>query len=176
VRRTIFFLILVAVAATLLARVPLRALVFQNAHETLSLRVVKPGDTFSLGYRHSVARSDVWDHFRIDSAYRMVLTETQFQGQGAGLPGGEAKQEKLVRDGRWFRLTGMERVVPVLFWRVDAKWNNRLRFKDEKEQNLSARAGNSLVRIQVRKINSWEWLAYRLTGQADGKWTVHGKN
>lgn len=125
------------------------------------IRGVEPGDTFQLGYLHSIALSDVWEKFLIDPAHRIVLTETQFQGQGAGLPYHLAPGERLSREGRWFRISGMKRVVPSISWRIQKEWRDRFRFKEEPEINFSSRVGDGLILIRVQKINLIHWFRFR---------------
>ncbi len=119
---------------------------------------IKPGDTFQMTYLHSIVLSDVVEVFRIDSQYRIVLTETRFQGQGAGLPSALAPGERLEREGNWFRITGMQRIFPSIFWRVQAQWHNRFRFQNEPEFNLSDRIGDGLIHIRIQKKNLASWL------------------
>jgi hypothetical protein len=122
---------------------------------------VKPGDTFQLAYLHSIALSDVRDFFSIDADYRIVLTETRFQGQGTGLPYGPNRGEKLSREGDWFRITGMQRVVPAIAWRVQSQWRNRFRFGDLSEKDLSAGIGDAMIHIQVQKMSLASYLRIR---------------
>jgi hypothetical protein len=129
-----------------------------SGDQNLFSRRVAPGDAFQLAYLHSVALSDVRDFFVIDSQYRIVLVETQFQGQGAGLPYNLAQGEQLHREGDWFRITGMQRVVPSISWRVQSQWHNRFRFDHEQELNLSATVGDALIHIQIQKMNLASWL------------------
>jgi len=133
----------------------------RNDNTIIFLRVVKPKDTFLLKYLHSVALSDVWERFVIDKDYEFVLTETRFQGQGAGLPTSLSGNDKLTREGDWFNITGMRRVVPLIYWRVQAKWNNRLYFRNEPEMNLSRLLGDTLIRVEVEKMKSVSWLYHR---------------
>lgn len=137
---------------------PLPVLLLTGGDQIITLRIVRPGDTFLLGFLHSIARSDIWDRFTIDPQYQIVLIETKFQGQGTGIPYGPAEGETLVREGNWFRLTGMKRVVPALDWRVGAEWRNRFRFGDEPEIDLSAKIGDRLVQVRVEKMMAIAWL------------------
>lgn len=123
---------------------------------------VKPGDTFQLAYLHSIALSDVKELFSIDADYRIVLTETRFQGQGTGLPYSPDPGEELLREGDWFRLTGMHRVIPSIDWRVQSSWRNRFRFRDQGETDLSAKLGDSLIHIEVQKMNLVSFLRMQL--------------
>jgi hypothetical protein len=143
---------------------PIWVLTLTKNYQIIFLRSVKPGDTFQLAYLHSVALSDVRDFLLIDSEYRIVLTETRFQGQGTGLPYNIAKGEKLLREGDWFRLTGMQRVVPSIFWRVQSQWHDRFRFGNEPELNISAQVEEGLVHIQVQKVNIAAWLGMYFYG------------
>lgn len=141
---------------------PIWVLTLSKNDQVIFLRIAKPGDTFQLAYLHSVARSDVRDFFRIDSEYHLVLTETRFQGQGAGLPYNLAQGEQLHREGNWFRITGMQRVIPSIYWRVQSQWHNRFRFDHEQELNLSATLGDALIHIQIQKMNLASWLGIYL--------------
>ena len=137
---------------------PLEVLTLTEGGQIIFLKRVNSGDTFQLAFLHSIALSDVRDFFLIDSEYRMVLTETRFQGQGTGLPYNLAQGEKLLREGDWFRITGMKRTVPSIYWRVQSHWHNRFRFGNEPDLDLSARIGDALVLIQTKKINIASYL------------------
>lgn len=156
-KRFVLFSVLIGLGAFLFLY-PLRVLTLTKNDQIIFLKSVKPGDTFQLAYLHSVALSDVRDFLLIDSEYRIVLTETRFQGQGTGLPYNIAKGEKLLREGDWFRLTGMQRVFPSIFWRVQSQWRNRFRFGNDPELDISAKVGDALIHIQIQKMNMASWL------------------
>jgi hypothetical protein len=137
---------------------PIWVLTLTKNDQVIFLRIAKPGDTFQLAFLHSIALSEVRDFFLIDAEYRMVLTETRFQGQGTGLPYNTAKGEQLHREGDWFRITGMQRVVPSISWRVQSQWRNRFRFGNDSESDLSARIGDALIHIQIQKMNPASYL------------------
>jgi len=163
-RKGIVFFSAVLALGAFLFLFPIRVLTLsQSGEQILFSKKVDHGDTFQLAYLHSVALSEVREFFAIDSQYRIVLVETRFQGQGAGLPFNIAEGEKLHREGDWFRLTGMKRVVPSIYWRVQEKWHNRFRFGTDPEINFSSRLEDALVHVQVQKINLLRWLRYRLT-------------
>ena len=132
---------------------PLEVLTLTKDDRILFFKRVDPGDTFQLAFLHSIALSEVRDFFLIDAEYRMILTETRFQGQGTGLPYNLAQGEQLHREGDWFRITGMQRVVPSIFWRVQSQWRNRFRFGSDSESDLSGRIGDALIHIQIQKMN-----------------------
>jgi hypothetical protein len=137
---------------------PLQVLTLTKDDRVLFFKRVNPGDTFQLAFLHSIALSEVRDFFLIDAEYRMVLTETWFQGQGTGIPHNPAQGERLLRDGDWFRITGMRRVVSSIPWRVQSQWRNRFRFGSDSESDLSSRIGDALIHIQVQKMNPASYL------------------
>ena len=100
---------------------PLKVLILAKDDQVVFQRIVHPGHTFQLAFLHSIALSEVRDSFLIDPEYRIVLTETRFQGQGTGLPFTPGPGEKLLREGDWFRITGMKREVPSIAWRVQSQ-------------------------------------------------------
>jgi len=140
------------ILGSILFAYPLMVLSLEAKGKTFFRRVVRAGDTFQLGYLHSVAKSDVWDTFQIDPQGQILLLETRFQGQAYGLPGGPTGQEQWTREGDWFRITGICRVVPSIDWRIQSEWRDRFRFRDEPEVDVSAQVGNGLIRIRVEKV------------------------
>ena len=48
-------------------------------------------------YRHSVELCRVWDYFRIDGQYRLVLDETVFGSSNTGLPSVLGDGERFTR-------------------------------------------------------------------------------
>jgi len=126
------------------------------------IRAVEPGETFLLKYLHSVSLTDVWERFAIGADDKLVLTETRFKGQGAGYPTDLSAGETLVREGGWFIITGMHRKIPLLYWRVQTPWRNRIRFESEPEIDLSRMVGEALILIQVEEMKAIAWAYHRL--------------
>ena len=173
-RQGIIALFLLLCIGACLALYPVWVLSFSRADRIIFLKVIQPGDTFQLGYLHSIARSDVWDSFLVDSEYRIVLTETRFKEQGMGLPFNTEQGEQLHREGEWFRLTGRQQIVPSIIWRVQSQWRNRFRFGTDSEADFSARIGDALIHIQVKKVRFIDWLGFYLRGTILTAWTRRG--
>lgn len=153
----IILLIILLAGAIIFFFYPLEALTLSLENgQILHAQRVKPRDNFLLTYLHSVARSEVREVFQIDARYQIILIETQFQGQGTGLPYNLAEGEKLYRRGDWFILTDRQRVLPTIFWRVQSPWQNRFLFQKE-EINFSAKIGNGLIKIQVERMTPFSW-------------------
>ncbi len=160
-RKSVFFVTLIA-AGSFLALYPVTLLSLESREGVILRKIIRQGDTFHLGYLHSVAKTDVWDTFQIGPRGKLLLLETRFQGQGYGLPGGPVGREKWTREGDWFRLTEMNRVVPSIDWRIQADWKDRFRFRNEPEVDMSSRVGNGLIHIEVIKVRLAEWMGFHL--------------
>ncbi|MDZ4164286.1 MAG: DUF1850 domain-containing protein [Smithellaceae bacterium] len=130
--------------------------------KTIWTGIVSSGETFALGYRHSVELSMVWDFFQIDQAYRLVLYETQFHSSNAGLPSGLAEGERLVLDREVIRLTNRKVLIPSLQLWVNENSLNTL-ILNSKRLLLPELAGNALLEIRVVKSSLLMYLWGRLT-------------
>jgi hypothetical protein len=161
-RKGLAILVPLFIAGIVVFLYPLMVLSLETQGNVFFRRMVRPGDTFQLGYLHSVAKSDVWDTFQVDPQGRILLLESRFQGQAYGLPGGPAGEEQWTREGDWFRITGIRRVVPSIDWRIQSEWKDRFRFRDEPEVDLSSRMGDGLVRIRVERERFIDWLGFCL--------------
>ena len=117
------------------------------------VRIVRPGNEFALGYIHSVELSPVWDYFRVDDSYRMILYETAIRSFNTGLPSTLTGEERLHRERDGFRISGMNRVLPVIDLWVHERTDNTLNVGDIGPLKLYLLAGNTLLRISIRKTN-----------------------
>jgi hypothetical protein len=161
-RKGLAILLPLLIAGIIFFLYPLMVLSLESQGKVFFRKMVHPGDTFQLGYLHSVAKSDVWDTFQVDPQGRIVLLDSRFQGQAYGLPGGPEGAERWTREGDWFRITGIRRVVPSIDWRIQSEWKDRFRFRDEPEVDLSSRMGDGLIRIRVERERLIDWLGFCL--------------
>lgn len=125
------------------------------------VQLLRPGDRFSLMYRHSVELSPVWDRFRIDGEYRIVLDETVFTSSNTGMPAVLGDGERFVRDEKAFRISNLQRILPAVEIWVDRRYENTLAFGNRKIL-LPELAGDTLLRLHIRKVFLAEW-GYRET-------------
>ena len=64
---------------------PLNIIVKTKSGTFLTLPT-KPGDTFSLRFIHSVHKTPVWENFAVTGADGLILTSTEYQSYGVGMP------------------------------------------------------------------------------------------
>jgi len=168
--------ILIAGAALLLVAallLPLRVLEVRavRGDALLFVRSVRPGDTFSLSFIHSVEKSPVRDDFKIDEQYRIVLYQTAFRSLNTGLPTEVSDGERWVRAGGEFRITGRHRVLPEIRLPVDGPSANTLETGGRRIL-LPALAGDGLLVIRTGSTAAagyaYEWMKLRLRGAPAG--------
>lgn len=125
--------------------------------ELIFKQKIQPGYKFTLKYTHSVSLTPVWEIFIIDNKYNVMLIETDFMDQGAGMPYAAFGQEKFINEEGKFKIKNMHRVMPnPIYYRVGAIRENYFYFKD-KEINLSTLVGDKLLTIGVYKRNLYNY-------------------
>lgn len=130
-------------------------------HQTVFVRIIRPNDTFSTSYVHSVELSPVREYFRIDADCRIVLYETHFSSCNTGLPTTLSEHERLSHDGDHFRIFNMDRVVPCLDLWVDAQYDNTLQLRAGPPLRLPSLAGNTLLRVTVEEVSVFEFVCMK---------------
>jgi hypothetical protein len=131
-------------------------------------KVVYPGDTFGLGYTHSVKHKPVWDFYVIDERYQIIQNKTIFPGSGFGLPS-EAQGEEtyaLLSDGSEC-ISGMQRRIPSLVLRVESTYNNTFTFKEAQSLNLSQILGDGLMEMRIHRSNPIQYTLHVLNSYGE---------
>jgi hypothetical protein len=113
---------------------------------------IEPNDRFATKYIHSVELCPIWEFFRIDEEYRIVLYETTFCSSNVGLPYAAFGQEEFHVEKDKFRISNMHRVLPMLALWVNEKYDNTFEFKDRRLR-LPSLVGNTLVNIAIKEVS-----------------------
>lgn len=125
------------------------------------LSVVHPGEGFATKYIHSVEKCPVWEFFRIDENFRIILYKTTFSSSNTGLPYAPMSGEEFHNEGNYFRISNMHRVIPELCLWVNERYDNILKINNARVLRLPSLAGNTLLVIKVRKMKMFEILALK---------------
>jgi hypothetical protein len=134
-------------------------------------RAVSPGDTFALGYTHSVKHKPVWDFYVIDEHYQIVQDKTVFPGSGFGLPSETHGDETyaLLSDGSEC-ISGMQRRIPFLLLRVERAYNNTFTFKKALSLNLPQILGDGLMDMRIHPSNPIQYTLHVLNSYGEQLW------
>ena len=151
-------LILGAVASALLLAWcwPLHVLALRDTRtgRWVFLRVVSPGDAFTLSYTHSVKRKPVRDFYIVGERFEIIQNKTIFPDSDYGLPSRAVGKETytLLADGNGC-ISGMQRLIPSLLLRVERAYNNTFIFNETLTLNLSQKLGDCVVDMQIQNMN-----------------------
>ncbi|MBW2636215.1 MAG: DUF1850 domain-containing protein [Deltaproteobacteria bacterium] len=147
--RVLIAFLLVLLAASF---IPVHCLEIEELRKgsVLSVYAVSSGDSFSIGYKHSVELCSVWDYYRIDETFRIVLYETTFPSCNTGLPVAPSENETFHNDGDRFRISNMNRIIPSISLWVNEEYDNTIMIGDEASK-LYSLAGNTLLGIAIEK-------------------------
>ncbi len=122
------------------------------------IRVVHPDDRFITKYIHSVEHCPVWEYFRIDDDFRIILYETTFSSSNTGLPYATFGNEEFYNNGKRFRISNMCRILPELLLWVNEKYDNTLKINNSRVLKLPLLAGNTLLQVKIRKVTFLEFM------------------
>ncbi len=96
-----------------------------KANRVLLRTPVRPGDSFTLSYLHSVAKSRVSGIFEVTPAYEISVRETTFGSFGPGLPDVRPGDDYEVKGGV-IRLKSLSQTFPELSFFVHPYTEHRL--------------------------------------------------
>lgn len=134
-------------------------------------QMVYPGDTFGLGYTHSVKHKPVWDFYSIDAHYQIIQNKTIFPGSGFGLPSETHGDEThaVLSDGNEC-ISGMQRRIPSLLLRVERAYDNTFTFKETQSLNLSQILGDGLMEMRIHRSNPIQYTLQVLNSYGERLW------
>lgn len=110
----------------------------------------RPGDHFTIEYRHSSDHTPVRDLFRIGDDGEIVLIEESYQWYGAGLES-HPDVGKTDFSGNWTRVR-VQRVFPRFLLRIGEITDQVLTIHDQKVPLLSIAKGRESVWIRTTTI------------------------
>ncbi|MFO7801149.1 MAG: DUF1850 domain-containing protein [Desulfovermiculus sp.] len=122
-------------------------LVCRKEHHVLCSFPIRPGQEFTLSYRHSSDHTPVVDRFQVTSRGRIVLLEERFAWYGAGLA--FHPQEDINLSQAWSR-TRLHRPMDPFYLRVGRVAGHQLHIQDQTISLLDITPGGSCLWIRVR--------------------------
>jgi hypothetical protein len=122
-------------------------------------RIVSTGDEFTLSYTHSVKMKPVWDFYIVGEHHQIIQNKTIFPDSDFGLPSRAVGKESysLLPDGNGC-ISGMQRLIPSLFLRVERAYNNTFVFNETVTINLSQKLGDCVIDMHISKMNPFEYI------------------
>ncbi|MFW6149104.1 MAG: DUF1850 domain-containing protein [Atribacterota bacterium] len=151
-----FTILLVLVIIFLQRKVILLEINKYPENNNLIREVVHPEEIIKTSYRHSIAKTTVWEVYEITENARLIQRETHFYDSVAGMPYAAFGDEVFLMEDGKYKIKNMNRPIDLpLYYNVGAIRENHLYIKN-KEINLSELTGDQLVTINLREVSFWE--------------------
>lgn len=120
---------------------------------------VETGDNFSIKYLHSVARTPVIEFFEIKDG-KILLTGTEYQSYGAGLPTSAVNGEYIVEDDK-FIIKNINQFLPDIMLRVSDYAEHEFIFNQENYKLYKTLKTETLLQIKTEKISYFTFILRR---------------
>ncbi|RCW60285.1 uncharacterized protein DUF1850 [Halanaerobium sp. ST460_2HS_T2] len=117
------------------------------------------GAEFSIKYLHSVARTPVIEFFEIKDG-KILLTGTEYESYGAGLPTEAVRGEYLVKDDK-FIIKDIDQYLPEILLRVSDYAKHEFIFKENTFPLYKEIKTETLLQIKTEKISYFRFIKRR---------------
>lgn len=120
---------------------------------------INDGDSFAIRYQHSVARTPVIEFFEIKDG-KILLTGTEYQSYGAGLPTSAESGEYLVEDDK-FIIKDINQFLPEIMLRVSDYAEHEFIFNQKTYKLYQKIETETLLQIKTEKISYFTFILRR---------------
>ena len=120
---------------------------------------IEAGDSFSIRYQHSVARTPVIEFFEIKDG-KILLTGTEYQSYGAGLPTEAVQGEYVVEDDK-FIIKDINQFLPEILLRVSDYAEHEFIFNQKNYKLYESVKTETLLQIKTEKISYFTFILRR---------------
>ncbi|TDO85273.1 uncharacterized protein DUF1850 [Halanaerobium saccharolyticum] len=120
---------------------------------------VKAGDNFVIKYQHSVARTPVLEFFEIKDG-KILLTGTEYQSYGAGLPTSAEQGDYIVENDRFY-IKNIDQFLPEIMLRVSDYAEHEFIFNQESFKLYKNLKTGTLLQIKTEKISYFTFILRR---------------
>jgi len=117
--------------------------------KTIWQKKVKDGDSFSIKYIHSVAKTPVIEFFEINDG-KILLTGTEYQSYGAGLPTSTEGNYILKNDK--FIIKNIDQFLPKILLRVSDYAEHEFIYKNHSLKLYEEVKTETLLQFRTEKI------------------------
>ena len=117
------------------------------------------GDQFNIKYQHSVARTPVIEFFEIKDG-KILLTGTEYQSYGAGLPTSTEQGDYLVENDK-FIIKNIDQFLPEIMLRVSDYAEHEFIFNKQSYKLYKTVKTETLLQIKTQKFNYLKFILRR---------------
>jgi hypothetical protein len=121
--------------------------------QPLATLYLKPGETFTIRYNHSVEHAPIWETHSVDAGGRIFIEEERYLKFGAGM-GKMPGVGRMVRRGPYEVIEGMHKPTGDFVLRIGSPGVDHTLIWQNHEINLSNIAPHAAVQFEAQPI-SW---------------------
>ena len=156
----LLFILVIIIFSLSVFKVNLLQIVDYNNDNILWERMIEAGDTFNIKYLHSVAKTPVIEFFEIKDG-KILLTGTEYQSYGAGLPTEATQGEYIVEDDK-FIIKNINQFLPEILLRVSDYAEHQFTYNQEKYLLYKEIKNETLLQIKTQKTSYFRFIKRRV--------------
>ena len=155
----LLFLFIILIFSLLVFKVNVLQIINYQSEKIIWEQKVKAGDDFSIKYLHSVAKTPVIEFFEIKDG-KILLTGTEYQSYGAGLPTSAEMGEYIVENDK-FIIKNINQFLPEIMLRVSDYAQHEFIFKQENYKLYKNIKTETLLQIKTEEISYFTFILRR---------------
>jgi hypothetical protein len=155
----LFTLLLIIVFSLFVFKVNLLQIIDYQKSELVWEERAENGAEFRIKYLHSVAKTPVIEFFEIKDG-KILLTGTEYQSYGAGLPTEAVQGEYLLENDR-FIIKNIDQQLPEIMLRVSYYAEHEFIFEDHSFPLYKEIKTETLLQIRTEKISYFRFIKRR---------------
>jgi hypothetical protein len=155
----LFTLLLIIVFSLFVFKVNLLQIIDYQKSELVWEERAENGAEFRIKYLHSVAKTPVIEFFEIKDG-KILLTGTEYQSYGAGLPTEAVQGEYLLENDR-FIIKNIDQQLPEIMLRVSDYAEHEFIFEDHSFPLYKEIKTETLLQIRTEKISYFRFIKRR---------------
>lgn len=151
--------ILIIVFSLFVFKVTTLQLIDYKADKIIWEDKIENGDNFEIKYQHSVARTPVIEFFEIKDG-KILLTGTEYQSYGAGLPTSAELGDYIVENDK-FIIKNIDQFLPEIMLRVSDYAKHEFIFNQKSYKLYESVKTETLLQIKTKRISYFRFILRR---------------
>ncbi|WP_235044020.1 DUF1850 domain-containing protein [Halanaerobium saccharolyticum] len=155
----LLFLFIILIFSLLVFKVNVLQIINYQSDKIIWEQTVEDGDDFSIKYLHSVAKTPVIEFFEIKDG-KILLTGTEYQSYGAGLPTSAEQGDYIVADDK-FIIKNIDQKLPEIMLRVSDYAQHEFIYNEKNYKLYENVKTETLLQIKTEKFSYLRFILRR---------------
>lgn len=150
------FILLIIIFSFFAFKVTTLQIVDYKADEVIWEQKVKNGESFNLKYLHSVAKTPVIEFFEIKDG-KILLTGTEYQSYGAGLPTSAEEGDYIVENDK-FIIKNIDRFLPEILLRISSNSQHEFNYNNQNYNLFDKAEKSNFLQIKTERTSYFKFI------------------